>query len=266
MTVRLETYSPPAAGEADLTDPYRYGWRYVRRDRPDGGYEMEQVPLTLEDVLHPEEGDQVTHSDFHQRRVRYLWDVFEAALAGDETAVVLNDVRIKWDTPGIKPHGPDLMVIIGVRERQNWSTFDVAQEGVRPALIIEVTSPETRSIDLSDKLEEYDLAGVPLYVIVDSVTRRGQASVRLLGYQQTDVAYQPITPNERGWLWLEPVRLWLGVEENELVCYDQTGRPLGDYVSLGAALTAETQARAQAEARLRELEAELRRLRGEEPQ
>ena len=34
-----------------------------------------------------------------------------------------------------------LAVIFGVRERQNWGTFFVAKEGVRPALIIEVTSP-----------------------------------------------------------------------------------------------------------------------------
>ena len=28
--------------------------------------------------------------------------------------------------PGVRPHGPDLMVILGVREQKAWSTFDVA--------------------------------------------------------------------------------------------------------------------------------------------
>lgn len=45
------------------------------------------------------------------------------------------------------------MVIRGVRAHQNWSTFDVAAEGVRPALIVEITSPETRMLDLALKLD-----------------------------------------------------------------------------------------------------------------
>ena len=45
--------------------------------------------------------------------------------------------------------------------------------------------------------------------------------------------------------------------------HDEAGRPLGDYRALAAALAEEARARAAAEARVRELEAELRRLRGE---
>jgi Uma2 family endonuclease len=240
----------------------------VRQDRADGTFVMEQVPLTLEDVLHPQEGDQVTHSEAHQRRRRYLVNVLEAQLARDPTAVVLDDVRIAWDHPDLKPHGPDISVIIGVRARKNWSTFDVATEGVRPALIIEITSPETASIDRSNKLEEYDLAGVPLYVIVDTVMLRKEPALRLLGYTQTPDGYQVLPPNERGWLWLEPVRIWLGVERHEIVCYDEGGTPLGDYRALAEVLARETQARGEAErrataaeARIRELELELQRLR-----
>lgn len=235
-------------------DPYRYGWRYVRRELPDGGFFTEQVPLTLEDVLHPEEGDQVTHSSAHQRRIRYLGNVFSARLRHDPNAVVLDDVRVKWDVPELQPHGPDIMVIVGVRERKVWSTFDVAAEGVRPALIVEVISPETRAIDRSAKLDDYELAGVPLYVLVDAVTRRGVETVRLFGYTLTPRGYQALGLDEQGRLWLEPLRLWLGVAENELVCYDEAGQPLEDYVEVVEALGA-------AEARIEALEAELRRLR-----
>jgi Uma2 family endonuclease len=252
----------------EAADPYRYGWRSMRRDRADGTYVMEQVPLTLEDVLHPQEGDQVTHSDAHQRRRRYLVNVLEAQLAHDPTAVVLDDVRVAWDHPDLNPHGPDIAVVLGVRARKNWSTFDVAAEGVRPTLIIEITSPETASIDRSNKLEEYDLAGVPLYVIVDTFMLRKEPALRLLAYTQTPNGYQVLPPDERGRIWLAPVRTWLGVEQQEIVCYDETSQPLGDYRALAEALTAETQARAEAErraetaeARIRELEAELRRLR-----
>ena len=76
--------------------------------------------------------DRVTHRAEHQRRRRYLCDIFEAQLRHDPTAVVLDDVRVAWDIPDLGAHGPDIAVILGVRERQNWSTFDVAQEGVAP--------------------------------------------------------------------------------------------------------------------------------------
>ena len=279
-TTTIEVLVTPASEAAgDPSDPFRYGWRYRQRVRADGTPYTEQIPLTLEDVLHPEEGDQVTHGEAHQRRCVYLYDVLRARLAGDPTAVVLQDVRIAWDVPDLGAHGPDIAVILGVRERRNWSTFDVAVEGVRPALIVEITSPETAALDRSAKLEEYELAGVPLYVIVDTVTRRREPVLRLLGYHLVAGGYQPLMADERGRLWLAPAQLWLGVAENEIVCYDEAGRPLGDYQALSAALAEEAQARATAErevaagrqalaaaeARLRELEAELRRLRGEAP-
>ena len=122
-------------------DPFRYGWRYLRNEDPDGNFEMAQVPLTLSDLLYPEVGDFVVHSKAHEDRCTYLANVFSAQLKDEPTAVVLHDVRVAWDVPGLRPNGPDIAIIHGLREIQNWSTFDVSKEGVRPALIIEVTSP-----------------------------------------------------------------------------------------------------------------------------
>jgi Uma2 family endonuclease len=42
-------------------------------------------------------------------------------------------------------------------------------------LIVEVTSPETAGIDRADKLREYNLARVPLYVIFDTLTSGGRS-------------------------------------------------------------------------------------------
>jgi hypothetical protein len=189
--------------------------------------------------------------------------VFRGLLATMPGGVVLHDVRVAWDTPDVKPLGPDLAVILGVRERKNWSTFDVAEEGVGPSLVVEVTSPDTRHLDLTAKLEEYDLAGVPLYIIVDIVQRRDQVVLRLLGYRQTPSVYAVLSPDECGWLWLEPLKIWLGIEDQVVVCYDESGTPIADYTALKTALDAEAAARMAAEARLQELEAELRRLRGD---
>ncbi len=59
----------PSSGEPD---PYRYGWRYVRVERPDGTIVFDQVPLTLEDVLFPEVGDFIVQRTPHNRDVIYL--------------------------------------------------------------------------------------------------------------------------------------------------------------------------------------------------
>ncbi|MBA2390588.1 MAG: Uma2 family endonuclease [Geodermatophilaceae bacterium] len=276
----------------DAPDPYRYGWRYVSTRLPNGEESFEQVPLTLYDVLHPQEEDQVMHSDDHERFCTYLHYVLTAQLAGVAGAVVLHDVRVAWDVPELGAHGPDIAVYFNVRERRNWSTFDVAEEGTRPALIVEVASPETRRLDLNNKVDAYDEAGVLLYIIVDTSTRKGVTTRRLLGYHGGEgKGYVPLAPNKAGRLWLEPVRLWLGLEGNELVCYDEAGHPLDEYAALALARKAaearaveeaagraaeasarakaearaveEAAARRAAEARLRELEDELRRLRGE---
>jgi Uma2 family endonuclease len=145
---------PIATAPAPLPedDPFRYGWRYVRRPTPDDPNHLEQVPLTLEDVLHPEVGDFIVHSDRHETDRMYLTAVLRARLEPHGQAIVLSDVRVAWDVPDLRPHGPDVMVIPGLRERRDWSTFDVAEEGVRPALIIEITSPETRENDVVRKV------------------------------------------------------------------------------------------------------------------
>jgi Uma2 family endonuclease len=285
MPVSSSATRTASTAEAAEADRFAYGWRYVRRTLENGAEVIEQVPLTRADLLHPQEEDVILHSSEYERTCTYLQNVLEARLATDPTAVVLRDVRVAWDVPDVQPLGPDIAVILGVQAQKNWSTFDAAVEGVSPALIIEVTSPETRALDLIDKVDEYDMAGVPLYVIVDLYRRRGHTRVRLLAYHQSSDGLTPLMPDERGWFWLEPVGIWIGTQADRAVCYDAAGNPLEDYVSVSTAriaaenraMAAEARAvaaearadRAEAqmsafEARLQALETQLRRLRGEE--
>jgi hypothetical protein len=44
----------------------------VRVPKPDGTEALEQVPLTLEDVLHPELGDTIVQTDAHDSDRAYL--------------------------------------------------------------------------------------------------------------------------------------------------------------------------------------------------
>jgi Uncharacterized protein conserved in cyanobacteria, COG4636 len=233
-------------------DPFRYGWRYVRRPTPDDPDHLEQVPLTLEDVLHPEVGDFIVHSDRHETDRMYLTAVLRARLEAHGQAIVLSDVRVAWDVPDLRPHGPDVMVIPGLRERRDWSTFDVAEEGVRPALIIEITSPETRENDVVRKVAHYARAGVAQYVIVDNLGRRGERQLRLLDYRLVGDTYRLQPPDARGWVYLEVAGLWLGVEGDHVVCYTDDGTAFGDYATV-------VQQAAEAEARARAAEEQAQR-------
>ena len=251
---------PTATAPAPLPeeDPFRYGWRYVRRPTPDDPDHLEPVPLTLEDVLQPDVGDFIVHSDRHETNRMYLTAVLRARLEPSGQAIVLSDVRVAWDVPDLRPHGPDVMVIPGLRERRDWSTFDVAEEGARPALIIEITSPETRENDVERKVAHYARAGVAQYVIVDNIGRRGERQLRLLDYRLVGEHYRLQPPDARGWVYLELAGLWLGVEGDHVVCYTDDGTAFGDYATVVQQAAEEAAARAEAEARARAAEEQAR--------
>jgi Uma2 family endonuclease len=266
--------APPAA------DPFRYGWRYVRRVGPDGREGLEQVPLTSEDVLHPQEGDVIPERPIQERERRYLSDVFNRRLPAAAGNLVLSDCLVNWGVPGIRNHSPDVSVFTDLERppSKDIGTFDLVASGGRCRLAIEIVSPDTRDNDVVRKFDEYYRAGVPLYVIVDQEREHGPRQLR--GYQQTPTGYQPIPPDAHGRLPLPFLGLSLGLVDDRLVCDDaQTGAVIGDYTAVDEArVAAEAQARCEAEARqsesaarqaaearLRELEAELRRLRGAGP-
>ena len=271
------TTRPSLATDADA-DPFRYGWRLVPRPTPDNPRHLEQVPLTLDDVLHPEVGDFIVHSDLHETDRMYLTAVLRARLEPSRRAIVLSDVRIAWDLPDLRAHGPDVMVIPGVRKRRNWSTFEVAVERARPALIIEIVSPDARENDVVIKVEHYARAGVAQYVIVDDTGRGGVRRLRLLDYRLEGTAYRLQEPDAEGRVHLAIADVWLGIRRDHVVCYDAAGREIGDYVTVvrqaakaearakqaaararqEAAARAEAEARARQEAAAREAEAAAR--------
>ena len=202
-------------------DPFRYGWRYVRVEHPDGTVCFDQIPLTLEDVLHPEVGDFIVQTDGHDSDLNYLKDVFKAQLADDPLKAVISDCRVDWNLPGVKPLGPDVAVFRGIQRHRDWSTFDVQAEGAEPLLVVEVTSPDTRQNDVVTKVDYYHRAKVPLYVIADVREQGEDRVIELIGYRYQRTGYQRIPLDERGWIWLEPVQLWLGLSRDRLGNYER---------------------------------------------
>jgi Uma2 family endonuclease len=246
-------------------DPFPYGMRYVEVTDRHGRRDYEPVPLTRQENLHPRMDDKLIQGDPHYDDCAYLKMTLREHLAATPGVVVFSDLGIVWKRSDVRPHAPDCMVIFGVENpHRNWEGFSERSEGVRPSLIIEVTSPATRDTDLVIKLRQYFRVGVPFYAIVDQTSGRKESPrlLRVLGYRRGRRAYQPLPLNEDGRLLLEPVNLWLGVEDERTYLYTPAGDRILNYGETIQARAEAEAARAAAEARARQLEEELRRLRG----
>jgi colicin import membrane protein len=270
-TIESSRVEPKPGSEAD---PFRYGWRYVVRRQPSGRLGREQIPLTLEDLLFPEEGDFAVQLPLHINDCLCLKIIFDNRLAGDPEALVLTDCRVDYNIPGVRPLGPDIAVFLGVPNDFNRGTLKIAEDSAALVLVVEVTSPDTRKNDFNIKKDFYHRAGVPLYIIVDARPGRKGRRVKLHGFRHTPEGYESIPLDDQGRLWVEPMEIWMAIENARVVCYDgRTGERIGDYGEQVQAkeewrARAETEARAkdewraiaETEARTREAETRIRLL------
>jgi Uma2 family endonuclease len=144
-------------------DPFRYGsrWRPVRL--PTGEVIDQEIPLTPEDLLDPQPGDEVTQSGPHAKILTLLNPLLDTRFQQDPDVLVLFDMKILWGIPGLPDPSPDLAVVRGIRDKdKERSVFRVQEEGVRPCLIIEVVSYSDIEIyrnDHESKVELYQQVG-----------------------------------------------------------------------------------------------------------
>ncbi len=98
----------------------------------------------------------------HQRLVGFLFRLLQGYCEAKGWGEVLTGPAAIWVLPDVVRE-PDLFVL-PPEEVPKARGVPLA---VRPALVVEVTSPTTRSIDLGEKAEDYALAGIPQYWVVD---------------------------------------------------------------------------------------------------
>ncbi len=253
-TVSKQSPEPPES------DPYFYGWREVVVVDSDGTHRLNQVPLTQEDVLFPQEGDHIVQGEGHLADATYSRTVFQARLEDQPTAAVLADCGVDFNFPGVEPLCPDIAVFFGIKRHYDWNIFDVAAEGATPALVVEVTSRSTRENDLRTKFSFYHRAKVQFYLIADATRRGKKRHLELIGHQWTRTGYEKVAPDAQGRIYLDAVRLWVGVVVDRrggferLAYYDpKTGQEFRVYATV---LQEGMEARKQARAAERKLRAE----------
>jgi Uma2 family endonuclease len=270
----MSTVADPKVKPAPLSpeDPYRYGFRDEHIDLPDGTSKSVRIALTPEDFLHPHEGDHFVEGSMHDLLRGYLRDVFRMRLQDNPAALVLSNTGIYWDDPKLGHHAPDVSVILGIaRPRPHWPSFHVAKEGTRPSLMVELVSPLYRKEDVVDKFREYHQARVPHYVIFDRQHDDDPWTIK--AYLRNPQRYVPQPLEDDGRYWLEELNLWLAVDGQNIRCFDgDTNEEIGDYTAVTLRMqqmrdlaNAEKARADTAEARLREMQAELVRLKGQPP-
>jgi Uma2 family endonuclease len=243
-------------------DPFRYGTRLRRVRLPGGETAVQEIPLTAEDLLDPQPGDEVTQSDPHFELFLLLGDMLRRFYDDRDDVFVAGDLKMLWGIPGLPGPAPDIAVIPGVSRKRDprRTAFDVVQEGARPCLILEVVSSadaETRRNDYEKKVRIYKQVGIPEYLILDPPAPATKGRLLLTGYRLgAGGRYQQILPDGEGRLLSETTGLLFGTDEEGsiLILDTRTGERL---------LTSrqEMVARKAAEAELIRLRAELEQAR-----
>ncbi len=248
----ISTTVPPK--HLDLAET---GWHEELIEHPDGNHEIVRTPLTEAEFLHPREGDHLPNNTFHDRIVSSLKDLLKRWFQHQPNTCIYGDLSFKWDID-LGDHCPDVAVVFNVQEpERDRSNFVVAEEGVRPAVVIEVVSPHYRKADRETKVQHYARAGVQEYIILDRRKYRKQTWEEVIGYRLVEPnVYQPITPDEEGRILSHVLGLWISLQDGQVVLENaQTGERLLTSLELSQRAEAETR-RAEAEARRAEAEAQ----------
>ena len=107
--------------------------------------------------------------------------------------------------------GPDFFAVLnidGTNTRQGWVVWD--ENGRYPDVIVELMSPSTAAIDKGIKKDLYEQTfRTSDYFVYDPFNPRSLQGWHLDDNQK----YQPLIPNEHGWLWSRRLGLWLGTWE-----------------------------------------------------
>ena len=239
----------------DPHDPYRYGWRPVPKRRPDGSLHYERMPLSESDFLDPQPGDVMIQGALHWECANDLYDRFKLRYLNDSRMGVFADLKMRWGIAGLEEPAPDLAIIPGLRDKSApRESFDIAAEGTRPCLVVEVMSPNYAGDD-TEKVRIYEQAGIREYLIVKPYGAQHERDFSLYGYRLVGGRYRPWGADAEGRLYSPELGVRFGVRSDRkgLEVLDAvTGEPLRNLV--------QTELARQRDAQRAEVEAERTRI------
>lgn len=256
------------------TEEETLGWRYSKQVLLDGTHIRERHPLTILDILFPEEGDEVSVRNRHAITQTSAYDVMSMSTRNNPSMVAFKEMRIDFGLPSLRPLAPDAALVSGITKPKdyNWSTFYVKEEGATVELVMEITSPATRHIDvepsmlttreqhvfqrqlveypmLRSKWEIYAEAGVRIYIVIDDPEETGAPFLYFYRLNALKKIFTRCYPDAQGRFWIPPLRLYIARGTHTIKWLDDTGHEVVDYAKLTDAYQETKKARKIAEER-----------------
>ena len=226
-----------------------------------------QSRFRLPDIPQREPDEMTSFDHIHMiGRAHYLVLHFgkpETTLVAAERYIVLEPGQSGSDV--IRRY-PDLFIAFDIDPiaYKESNGYIISEQGKPPDFAMEVASVSTADIDVGEKRDDYAALGIPEYWRFDETGEYHGA--RLAGDRLVDGEYQPIPIEQlsedtlQGYS--EVLDLYLRWHDGQLEWYDPaTGRHIVTFEDARTRADDERAGRIQAEARVRELEEELRRLR-----
>ena len=177
-------------------------------------YVLQGVPVELPPDNLPETDEVPLESNWHRAAIALLIESVVWHFRGRTDFFAGGNMFIYYSKEQSRTRdyrGPDFFFVKGVkgpRPRPYWAVWD--EDGLYPHVIIELLSPSTATLDRTTKKDLYEQTfRTPDYFCYDPDTRR------LEGWHLGNSYYEPLVPNERGWLWSKQLGLWVGTWEGQ---------------------------------------------------
>ena len=178
---------------------------------------MTTLDLTAEVICPPTDlwsDEPPLESDLHLQQIILLLTSLDWLWQDKNDYYASGNLTIYYNEEQLKKRdfcGPDFFVVLDTEKRPRKSWVVWGEGGKYPNLIIEILSTSTAKIDRTLKKELYqNTFRTPEYFWFDP------GSLEFEGFSLIQGQYQPILPQENGYLWSEQLGLYLGVLDGKL--------------------------------------------------
>lgn len=166
--------------------------------------------------------EPVLETELHLRQIILLLTCLEWLWRDKNDFYAAGNLTIYYSPRQLKSEnfrGPDFFVVLGCKRktRKSWVVWE--EDGKYPNIILEILSDSTANTDKGLKKEIYqDTFRTPDYFWFDPYT------LEFAGFHLVDGEYQPLQPNEQGYLWSQQLELYLGVYNGLLRFFTSDGQ------------------------------------------
>ena len=163
-------------------------------------------------------------SDLHLKQMILLIQCLDLFWQNRNDFYVAGNLTIYYSNRQLKSEkfrGPDFFAVLGTerKPRKSWVVWE--EDGKYPNIIVEILSDSTAATDRDLKKKIYqNTFRTPDYFWFAPV------SLEFKGFHLVDGEYQPLEPNDQGWLWSEQLGLFLGTHEGQLRYFTSEGELL----------------------------------------